>query len=130
MYEITDSLRALMQQGFQFSHNSDAEGELVSVVGVRVNQDVIDIVQIFGEHDADAVRIPSGEPDIFFPRMTLWRCSGRPEKVIEELLTLTDPAPDPDAAPGSGGGCWLPTRPGRSTWVTPMTPEQRIRACR
>lgn len=130
MYEITDSLRALMERGFQFSHNADSTGDLVSVVGVRVHHDVIDIVQLFSEEDADAVRIPSGEPDIFFPRMTLWRATGRPDAVIDELLALKDPLPGEDLSPGASAGCWVPTRPGRSTWVTENHCEQQVKVYR
>ena len=126
MYEITDSLQALMERGFQFAHNSDSSGELVSVVGVRVHHNVIDIVQLFGEDDADAVRMPSGEPDILFPRTTLWRSSGRADAVIEALLGLADPAPETDAPPLAGSGCWVPVRPGRAKWLAADSRAERV----
>lgn len=117
---ITDSLQALMARGFTFAHTYGAAGEVVTVVGVRAHHDVIDIVQLYGERDTTAVRIPGTEPDILFPRTVLWRSSGVACEVIGALLALADPRPD--TVDSTTHGCWLPTRPGRSAWVPSYGP--------
>jgi hypothetical protein len=42
----------------------------------RVHHGVIDIIALYGEHDADATRIPDNEVDILFPHTILWRTTG------------------------------------------------------
>jgi hypothetical protein len=112
MGDITDALRRLMSAGFKFAHPRDALGQVVAVTGIRTHHDVVDVVQLFGEQDATAARMPADEPDVLFPRSVRWRRSGIATDVIDELLALPEPA-----APASrAGGCWVPTRPGRSTW--------------
>ena len=34
------------------------------------------------------------------------------------VLALNDPGADTDSQPEASAGCWVPTRPGRATWVT------------
>ncbi|MEU5849119.1 hypothetical protein [Saccharopolyspora shandongensis] len=114
MNEITKGLQALVARDFQFVHLRDSNGDLVAVVGIRVHRGVFDILQLFGEHDADAARIPGDEPDVFFPSKVLWRTSGPAREVIAELLALSEPAPELGAQPE---GCWLPTHAGRSAWL-------------
>ena len=63
----------------------DAAGEVAAVVGVRVHHGVVDVVQIYGEHDADATRIPGDEPDIFFPYKVFWRSSGRSARMVARM---------------------------------------------
>lgn len=111
--EITDGLQALITRDFQFTHPRDANGTLIAVVGIRVHNGVIDIVQIYGEHDADAARIPGEEPDVLFPRTVLWRTTGSAREVVQAALALGDPLPDPNPVKG----CWVPTQSGRSTWL-------------
>ncbi|MBB5154920.1 hypothetical protein [Saccharopolyspora phatthalungensis] len=114
MNEITDGLQALMARDFQFAHPRDANGGLVAVVGIRVHRGVFDILQLFGEHDADAARIPGDEPDVLFPSKVLWRTTGPARDVIKDLLALSEPTPEIGA---QAVGCWLPTRAGRSAWL-------------
>ncbi|WP_249124252.1 hypothetical protein [Saccharopolyspora erythraea] len=111
--EITDGLQALMSRDFQFAHPRDSAGTLVAVVGLRVHHNVIDIVQLYGEDDADAARIPGDEPDVLFPQTVIWRTSGRARDVIKQVLRLEDPVEIGTAAKG----CWMPTHAGRSTWL-------------
>lgn len=111
--EITDGLQALIARDFQFTHPRDASGTLIAVVGIRVHHGVIDIVQLYGEHDADAARIPGEEPDVLFPRTVLWRTTGSAGEVVQAALALADPLPDPNPAKGA----WVPTHSGRSTWL-------------
>ncbi|MER7014089.1 hypothetical protein ABT324_21930 [Saccharopolyspora sp. NPDC000359] len=114
MYDITNGLQALVARDFQFAHPRDADGGLVAVVGIRVHRGVFDIVQLFGENDADAARVPGDEPDVLFPSKVLWRTNGSAREVINELLALGDPAPDMGSP---AAGCWMSTHAGRSTWL-------------
>jgi len=82
------SLRAL---GFQFTMHRGSGGAIVALTGLRAHHGVIDIVQLYGEHDVDAIRIPGDEPDILFPRTTMWRVTGTANDVIDSLLDLADP---------------------------------------
>ena len=111
--EITDGLQALIARDFQFTHPRDTNGSLIAVVGIRVHHGVIDIVQLYGEHDADAARIPGEEPDVLFPRTVLWRTTGSAREVVNATLALGDPLP----APNPAKGCWVPTRTGQSAWL-------------
>ncbi|MDA3625855.1 hypothetical protein [Saccharopolyspora oryzae] len=114
MYDITNGLRALVARDFQFAHPRDADGGLVAVVGIRVHRGVFDILQLFGETDADAARVPGDEADVLFPSKVLWRTTGPAHDVINELLALSDPAPDMGSP---AAGCWMPTHAGRSAWL-------------
>ncbi|MEU6128919.1 hypothetical protein ABZ805_07070 [Saccharopolyspora sp. NPDC047091] len=113
MNDITDGLQALIARDFHFAHPRDANGTLIAVVGIRVHHGVIDIVQLYGEDEADAARIPGDEPDVLFPKTVLWRTTGSADEVVEAALALADPDEDRAAAKG----CWVPTRAGRSTWL-------------
>jgi hypothetical protein len=115
MDEIARGLRALIDLGFRFTHPRNAAGDLTAVVGVRVHHDVIDVVQIFGEYEAEAIRVPGDEMDIFFPHKVFWRSSGSSDQVIEGLLRMPDPIPGEEP---TVQGCWVPTRPGRATWLS------------
>ncbi|HEX3784283.1 MAG TPA: DUF397 domain-containing protein [Pseudonocardiaceae bacterium] len=110
--EMTDRLAELTERGFQFAETHDARGKVVALSGVRSHSGVIDIVQLFGEHDADAVRIPGSEPNIFFPRNILWRVTGRPETVLTGILGLADPVVT--------GNCPAP-RVRRGPWVSDLS---------
>lgn len=113
MNQITDGLQALIARDFQFAHPRDSEGSLIAVVGIRAHHGVIDIVQLYGEQDADAARVPGEEPDVLFPRTVLWRTTGTAREVVEATLALDDPTPGPHQVKG----CWVPNRSGRSTWL-------------
>jgi hypothetical protein len=89
--DIGERVLALRALDFRFVTNLDTSGLLVALVGVRAHRGVIDIVQLYSEHDADAVRIPGDEPDIMFPRTILWRTTGSADYVIDSLLDLADP---------------------------------------
>ena len=115
MNEITDGLQALIARDFQFAHPRDSQGGLIAVVGIRAHHGVIDIVQLYGEEDADAARIPGDEPDVLFPRTVLWRTTGTSREAIAAMLELADPVVDEIAAQPKG--CWVPTHAGRSSWL-------------
>lgn len=89
---VTHGLLALRSLGFQFATNRDSGGVIGAVTGFRSHHGVIDIVQLYGEHDADAIRVPGDEPDVLFPRTTIWRTTGTANDVIDNLLELADPA--------------------------------------
>lgn len=112
----TTHLLALIRRGFRFTHPHGTSGELLAIQGVRVHQDVIDVVVLRGENDARAVRMPGDEEDILAPRQVLWEKSGRAQVVLAALLELPDE--------GSGGcveGCWVPTHPGHAVWLPAAT---------
>lgn len=119
MCDITEKLRALMAKGYRFAHPRGADGQVVAVTGFRAHHDVVDVVQLYGERDADAVRMAGSEQDIMAPRQILWRTSGTPDTVIADLLELAEPevAERPTCGDRPQSGCWVPTRPGRATWL-------------
>lgn len=117
MDEITERLRRLIDYGFRFAHPRDPQGSLVAIVGARPHHGVIDIVQLFGESDADAVRIPGDEPDILRPRVVLWRTTGPAHVVLDRTLALPDPVTDESKTHRESRGYWMPTQPGRATWL-------------
>jgi hypothetical protein len=92
--EINERLIAMGALGFRFATSRDAAGVVIALVAARTHQGVIDIVQLYGEQDADATRISCHEPDILFPRAVFWRTTGSANQVIDELLSLAEPAPD------------------------------------
>jgi hypothetical protein len=112
---IEGRLRDLIDRGYRFIHRRDAEGGLLTVVGVRPHHSVVDVVRINAEDDAAATRIPGGEPDIFEPSVVLWHREGDARGVLDELLAL------PDRTEPAGGrpvqGCWVPGEGGRATWL-------------
>lgn len=115
--DLTEQLRALMALGFRFAHPRHPNGAIAAVVGVRAHDNVVDLVQLLGEHDADAARIPGDEPDILSPRHVLWRATGPAHTVLQQVLDLDDP----DTAPGRQNGCWLSLGSSRAVWL-PSTP--------
>jgi hypothetical protein len=127
MCEITDKLQALVTIGFRFVHPRNARGHVVAVTGVRNHHDVVDVFSLYGEDAATAARMCSSEPDVLSPRNVLWRTSGTAASVIEALLTLADTSTEharqstqnhqPARLADEDRGCWVQTRPGRSTWL-------------
>jgi len=109
-------LLALVELGFKFVHPTDADGELAEVVGVRVHDDVVDVVKLRGEYDVLAMRLPAGETDILSPREVLWQSTGYVARVLGELLVLPDRNADEPAERATG--CWVPVGHGESRWVT------------
>lgn len=95
--DVAEQLADLTARGFAFSDTRDARGNVVVIRGIRLHGNVKDIVQLYGEQDADAVRVPRTEVDIAFPRTTLWRVTGAPSTVLNSLLALADPALPTDA---------------------------------
>jgi hypothetical protein len=126
MREITDQLQALITIGFRFVHPRNARGHVVAVTGIRTHHDIVDVFSLYGENAATAARMCSSEPDVLSPRNVLWRTSGTAASVIDALLTLAEPEPEPAQSTQNhqparivpdDRGCWVQTRPGRSTWL-------------
>jgi hypothetical protein len=116
--EIDKRLHELMARGYQFLHPRSADGAVVSVLGFLPHHGVIDLVQIYAEDDAVAVRMPGDEQDMLAPREVLWRSGGAAGEVIGAILALPDPAPAlPKQRGGMTGGLWVPVRPGQAKWV-------------
>lgn len=89
--DVDRRLLALRSLGFQFVAKGDAGGLIVALIGFRAHHGVIDIVQLHGEHDADATRFSGGEPRFRAPRHTIWRATGFANDVLDRLLALADP---------------------------------------
>lgn len=118
--DVADQLRALIDWGFRFAYPRRANGEIAAVVGVRAHHHVVDIVQLLGEHDADASRIPGDEPDILSPRHVLWRATGPAHTVLRQVLDLQDVDSidlGSDSAHGRPNGCWVSAGPARAVWL-------------
>ncbi|HEX5404399.1 MAG TPA: hypothetical protein VFX16_19090 [Pseudonocardiaceae bacterium] len=116
--DTTALLVALVRRGFKFTHPRDANGDLLAVQGVRVHDNVIDVVVIRAEHEAKAVRMPGDEPDILRPTTTLMSWAGRAYTVLTELLAQSDESPIRSA---TTDGCWVPTQAGRAVWLRAST---------
>jgi hypothetical protein len=89
--DIDGRLITMRDMGFRFGTSCDSGGHVVALVAARAHHGVIDIVQLFGPHDADATRVSCDEPDILFPRAVFWRTTGAAAHVIDALLHLADP---------------------------------------
>jgi hypothetical protein len=92
---VSDQLRALRERGFTFIDPRDERGDVVAVVGVRVHDNVVDVVRLHGEDDVEASRVPCDE-DILAPRKVFWQRAGSAGEVLAGLLDLPD-----DRTPGS-----------------------------
>lgn len=112
---LEDRLQTLMRRGFQFVHPRSANGALVAVVGVRAHDDVIDVVRLNAEDDAEAMRIPGDEQDVLAPSKRLWSRSGDTFSVLDQLLELPERVTSKLTAPSRG--CWVPTSPGQAKWL-------------
>ena len=112
---IDERLLSLRARGFTFAANRDEAGNIVNLVAVRVHHDLIDIVELFGEDDVRAMRIPGTESDIMHPRTILWRTSGPAHQTLEDLLRLPDPETEESADPLPG--VWFESEPGRKIWL-------------
>ncbi|MFI5607381.1 hypothetical protein [Amycolatopsis sp. NPDC051903] len=113
--DVEAGLQELMSRGYQFVHQTDASGEVEAVVGVRVHDNVVDVVRLNAEDDAVATRLPGTEDNVFDPEKWLWRRSGDAAGVLTEVLALPDE--DDDTAPAPAKGCWVPGRGGTSKWL-------------
>jgi hypothetical protein len=87
-------LRALVARGFRFVDPRDENGDVVAVVGVRAHHDVVDVVQLHGEDDVIAARMPTDQ-DVLAPRQVYWREVGPAQQVLGAMLALPD-----DRTPG------------------------------
>jgi hypothetical protein len=92
--DVTQRLHILLALNFRFTTNLDPAGSLVALVGFRLHHGVIDILVLYGEHDADAMRVPDDEPNVLLPRTILWCATGPASQVIDEVLALPVPLPD------------------------------------
>jgi len=113
-FDIEHGLQQLIARGYQFVHPTNELGEVQAVVGVRVHDNVVDVVRLNAEDDVEAARLPGAEQNIFAPSSTLWRSSGEAGQVLGEVLALPDRTSD--AGPAANG-CWVPGRGGRSKWL-------------
>jgi hypothetical protein len=116
-----DRLRQLIDRGFKFIHPCDAAGEIIAIVGVRPHDDVIDVVHLRTEDDAEALRVPGDTEDVLAPDTHSWRSAGSTSRVLDDLLNLPDTAPAMET-PGSGAnGCWVHVGAHRAKWLSVTT---------
>lgn len=90
IFDIETGLQELVARGYQFVHPADEAGQVLAVVGVRVHDDVVDVVRLNAEDDVEATRIPGTEDNIFEPERWLWRSRGDGASVLTEILSLPD----------------------------------------
>lgn len=116
--EVEDTLGRLVERGYKFVHPRDAEGEIITIVGVRVHGTVVDVVRLDAEDEVTAMRMPSEESDILAPSTLLWRRDGGMREVVDALLDLPDD-PEPQARPRGavGRGCWVRGNRGQAKWL-------------
>ena len=88
--DIETGLQELVARGYQFVHPADENGEVLAVVGVRVHDEVVDVVRLNAEDDVVATRMPGTEDNIFEPERWLWRRRGDGATVLTEILALPD----------------------------------------
>ena len=82
-------LRALVGKGFRFVDPRDEHGDVLAVVGVRAHDNVLDVVELHGEDDAVATRMPPDQ-DLLSPRRFHWREQGPASVVLARVLLLAD----------------------------------------
>jgi hypothetical protein len=97
--DIGVRLEAMRALDYEFATDHADDGSIDALVGVRVHHGVIDILELYGEDEATATRLPDSEPNIMLARTVLWHTRGTAYEVIDELLSL----PDPESGGGSGG---------------------------
>lgn len=114
-FDVDQGLQQLIARGYQFVHQTDGSGEVQAVVGVRVHDNVVDVVRLNAEDDVEAARLPGSEQNVFAPKSTLWRSRGEASQVLGEVLAL--PERPPATTVVSANGCWIPGRGGRSKWL-------------
>jgi hypothetical protein len=86
---VDAQLRALVRRGFQFVDPRDEHGDVLAVVGVRAHDDVIDVIELHGEDNTIATRMPPDQ-DVLAPRRIYWREQGPASVVMSKLLFLAD----------------------------------------
>jgi hypothetical protein len=86
---IDGLLRALVARGFRFIDPRDEHGEVVAVVGIRAHHSVVDVVELHGEDEALACRMPADE-DVLAPRRVFWREAGPADEVLAMMLATPD----------------------------------------
>lgn len=96
--DISARLQTMRGMDYEFATDHADDGSIEAVVGVRVHHGVIDILELYGEDEATATRLPDTEPNIMLARTVLWHTRGTAYEVIDELLSL----PDPDRGGGPG----------------------------
>jgi hypothetical protein len=94
--DFESGLQELMSRGYQFVHPRDANGEVLEIVGIRMHDNVVDVVRLGAEDDVLAMRMPGDEENILAPARVLWRRTGSVGSVLAEALALPE-----DHTPGS-----------------------------
>ncbi|WP_298182371.1 hypothetical protein [Saccharomonospora sp.] len=115
---VEDVLGRLIERGYRFVHPRDAEGDIVTVVGVRAHGSVVDVVRLDAEDEVTAMRMPEGESDVLSPATVLWRKDGGMCEVVDALLDLPDaPGPQPSGQDFTARGCWIHSDRGQARWL-------------
>jgi hypothetical protein len=95
-FDFETGLRELISRGYRFVHPRDENGEVLEIVGIRMHDNVVDVVRLGAEDDVTAMRVPGDEENILAPERVLWRSSGSVDSVLAETLSLPE-----DRTPGS-----------------------------
>jgi hypothetical protein len=94
--DFETGLQELISRGYQFVHPRDENGEVLEIVGIRMHDNVVDVVRLSAEDDVTAMRVPGDEDNVLQPRQVLWRFTGPVGPVLAETLALPE-----DRTPGS-----------------------------
>jgi hypothetical protein len=122
--EITDletGLRELVARGYQFVHPRDNQGEVLEIVGIRVHDNVVDVVRLNAEDDVIAMRMPGDEDNILSPGRVLWQLAGPVVEVLKQILGLPEnhtPGSILTPESASAKGCWVSSGRGDAKWLS------------
>lgn len=119
--DLETGLRELIARGYQFVHPRDARGEVLEIVGIRVHDNVVDVVRLNAEDDVIAMRMPGDEDNILSPERVLWQLAGPVGDVLKQILALPeDHTPGSVNTPGSASakGCWVSSGRGDAKWLS------------
>lgn len=87
---VQERLTGLVARGFQFIHPTGPDGALEEVIGVRIHDDMIDVVRLLAEDRVAATRMRHDEENILAPKAVLWQSTGHVIPVLDDVLALHD----------------------------------------
>ncbi|MBB5156628.1 hypothetical protein [Saccharopolyspora phatthalungensis] len=90
-HDSSKRLRQLVARGFRLMPPvRDKDGELMALIYVRPHGDIIDIVELRGEDDVRAARVPRDDRIRDDRASTHWRTAGSVCEVLDQVLALPE----------------------------------------